>query len=302
MIAIPSDTPATDLDTIAQTLERPLFFIASCSKSGSTWLQHLLDAHPQAVCHGESFFPVNLRPLLRGLARQYNQMHKCGHSRNQHQRSGDLTEADLTTLYRHAVALVMGRWAAGEPDPDAIVAIGEKTPDNAPHTAELLSDFPTGQVIHLIRDPRDVCVSGYFHNLREKGDAFKQRFPTLASYIPLMAAQKWKPYIEQARAGGVTAPDRFHELRYEALHTNAVETLADVLRFLGLDDDEATVKACLESASFGKLSGGRDRGDEDRGSFYRKGQVGDWQEHFDDACIEAFNACVGEFAASLGYA
>jgi len=37
------------------------------------------------------------------------------------------------------------------------------------------------------------------------------------------------------------------------------------------------IRRCIDAASFARLSGGRDRGMEDRGSFFRKGVAGDWR-------------------------
>ena len=283
---------------VAATLDKQLFFIASCSKSGSTWLQHLLDGHPEICCHGEAFFPRFLRPLLEQVIKHHNASHKCKHKRNEHQRDGDLTEADLQHLYRSAVALVMGRWAAGED----VRAIGDKTPENAVGAQSLLRDLPHAKIVHLIRDGRDVCVSGWFHNLREKGEQFSNQFPSLAHYIPLMAGQKWKPYIQAARQAGAAHPDQFTEVFYEDLHTHPEETTARLLRFLGVDASDASIEACLRAGSFDRLSGGRQRGEEENGAFYRKGTVGDWRNHFDERCVEVFMQQAGDMLEQLGYA
>lgn len=280
-------------------LEKQLFFIASCSKSGSTWLQHILDGHPAVCCHGEAFFPTHLRPLFQSVAEHYNKQHKAGHERNHARRSGDLTPEDARHLYRTAVATIFARWAE---DLEQVHAIGDKTPENAVAVGQLLDDFPGSKIVHLIRDGRDVCVSGYFHNLREKGEAFTAQFPTLAHYIPLMAGQKWKPYILKARQAGAQQPERYLEVRYEALHTDPDPTIEKLLRFLGVDASAEQVVACREAGAFDRLSGGRDAGQENRNSFYRKGVIGDWREHFDDAARAAFEQSAGDLASQLGYA
>jgi hypothetical protein len=281
-------------------LGKQLFFIASCSKSGSTWLQHILDGHPKVCCHGEAFFPVYLRPLLQQAIKQYNGMHKvrkANSERNRASRSGDLEADDVQHLYRTAVATIFARWA-GEGD---VAAIGDKTPENAMATGQLMQDFPGCKIIHLIRDGRDVCVSGWFHNLREKGDKFKAQFPTFAGYVPLMAGQRWKPYILAARSAGLLYPDRYMEVRYEQLHSEPETTIERLLGFLGVEADDQTIADCRQAGDFKRLSGGRSQGSEDRNSFFRKGAVGDWREHFDQPAINAFNQCAGDLARELGY-
>lgn len=296
----PADADAAFRQTqeaVNRTLSLQLFFIASCSKSGSTWLQHLLDGHPQICCHGEAFFPTFLRPLLNAAAQRYNGLHKCRHTRNRHQRPGDLTPQDVRFLYRNAVGLIMARWVGD----DQVRAVGDKTPENAVSAVSLLEDFPRAKLIHLIRDGRDVCVSGWFHNLREKGPAFQQQFPTLAHYIPLMAGQKWVPYIQAARRAQGRWPDRYHEIKYEDLHTQPRQALRSLLRFLEVDDSDAAIDACEQAGQFRLLSGGRQRGQEQPDAFYRKGVAGDWKNHFDEACTRIFMQHAGDLLRSLGY-
>ena len=44
---------------------KQLFFIGGAAKSGTTWLQVLLDAHPSVSCTGENHFVTHLFPTLR---------------------------------------------------------------------------------------------------------------------------------------------------------------------------------------------------------------------------------------------
>jgi len=275
--------------------DRQLFFIVGCQKTGTTWLQKLLDAHPQALCKGEARFTAVLLPLLKQVAEQHNQNHKA-------KGDGDYQRDDLQDLFRAAVALLMARWLEGSDDPDAIRCIGEKTPEHAMGLPIFDQSFPGCRVLHIVRDPRDVAVSGWFHNLRQKGDAFTQRFPTIGDYAAYVMQGHYVPYITKAQQFGAEHPERYHELRYEALHTDPAATLAGVCNLLGLDADEGIIRGCLDAASFDKLAGGRDRGTEDRGSFFRKGVVGDWQDHLDEPALNAIEQHAGALMRELGYA
>ncbi len=286
-----------ELGSLGKVLDKQMFFIASCSKSGSTWLQHTLDGHSDIACYGEAFFVPALRTLFAQLQAAYNKSHKCGHKRNNDPRRGDLTHDNIQTLHRMAAAMIMSRWI-GDQD---VAVVGDKTPENAITADQLSKDFPGCKIIHLIRDGRDVCVSGYLHNLRERGDLFKRQFPTLESYIPLMAGKKWKPYILACRKFGHANPDRFVEVRYEELHGSFDQAVGRLLSFLGVDAGLSSLETCAAAGSFERLSGGRQRGQEDQSNFYRKGQVGDWVNYFDDRCVEAFNQCAGDLAGELGY-
>ncbi len=53
-----------------------VFFVVGCQKSGTTWLQYLLDAHPQIVCGGEAHLTDVLAPLLQDAFHLYNDTDK----------------------------------------------------------------------------------------------------------------------------------------------------------------------------------------------------------------------------------
>lgn len=285
-------TPAKPptLQHVEELLSKQLFFIVGCQKSGTTWVERLLNGHPDIRCHGEGYFAPVLMPLLQQAIQAYNQRQKAG-------QEGLFTDSDLKELLRTAVGLSFARWVG-----DAQVqAIGEKTPENALCMNPLLQCFPNAKFIHITRDGRDVCVSGWFHNQRKAGPDFAKKFPDLNKYIQYTVTQHWLPYIQQAQRFGQQHPERYHELRYEDLHQDPEAKTRDLLTFLGMDDGEAATLACLEAGSFKKLTEGRTRGEEDKSSFFRKGVIGDWQNHFDESNLATYKQAAGELPNHLGY-
>lgn len=280
------------LDRLGSVMGRQVFFVVGCQKSGTTWVQKLLDGHPAVRCHGEAYFVVVLAPLLKQMTQVYNQRQKAGDA-------GKLGDADVRDLLVTTMSLSMSRWLDDKPE---ALAIGEKTPEHAQCLPALSACFPQAKFIHIIRDGRDACVSGWFHNQRKAGPKFKQNFPTLSRYIEYMVQHHWLPYIQQAQAYGAQAPDRYLELRYEDLHADPLGCTSRMLGFLGVDDSDAAVRACVEAGSFESLSAGRPRGQEDASSFFRKGVVGDWRNHFDDEAERTFMRVGGDLLRKLGYA
>jgi hypothetical protein len=61
------------------------------------------------------------------------------------------------------------------------------------------------------------------------------------------------------------------------------------------------LNAILEAHRFEKMTAGRAKGEENPESHYRKGQPGDWQNHFTDAVEEAFTNTYGDIVSTLGY-
>lgn len=300
MTAIPADvnthetaaSPAvTKLQAAVDALGRDIFFIVGCQKSGTTWVQKLLDGHPHIRCHGEGYFAAVLMPMLQQLAQAYNPRHKAGEL-------GGLDDKDVQALFAAAVGMHFDRWIG---DASGIASVGEKTPEHALCLPTLNATFPEAKVIHIIRDGRDVCTSGWFHNLRMNNPQFRQRFPQFANYVAYTTSKHWLPYIQHARKFGEQYPQRYHELRYEQLHGEPEPMVRALLQFLGREDDAASIQACLEAGSFEKLTGGRKQGETDDQSFFRKGVVGDWREHFDEAAHRSFMQHGGTLAEALGY-
>ena len=62
-----------------------------------------------------------------------------------------------------------------------------------------------------------------------------------------------------------------------------------------------TLDEIVEMKSFKKLSGGRTRGEEDASSHFRKGEPGDWANHFTKQHKEAFKDRFNEVLVKLGY-
>ncbi len=57
---------------IEDILSRQLFFIAATEKSGTTWMQLMLDAHPEIACRGEGQFVSKLAGCLGGALNDYS--------------------------------------------------------------------------------------------------------------------------------------------------------------------------------------------------------------------------------------
>ncbi len=290
MTATLTGAKPTTLQRIDKLLSKQVFFIVGCQKSGTTWVERLLNGHPDIRCHGEAYFGPVLMPLIQQAIQSYNQRQKAGDQ-------GLFTNDDLRELLRTAVGLSFMRWLGD----DDVKVIGEKTPEHALCMNPLSECFPNAKFIHITRDGRDVCVSGWFHNQRKAGPDFAKRFPDLNAYIQYTVTQHWLPYIQHAKQFGQQHPDRYHELRYEDLHTDPVNQTRAMLTFLGVEDSGAATEACLEAGSFQKLTEGRDRGEEDKQSFFRKGVIGDWQNHFDDSNLAAYKQAAGDLPAKLGY-
>ena len=193
---------------------------------------------------------------------------------------------------------------------------------------------------HVIRDPRDLLVSGYFSH--------KQSHPVDENYNPwmgedrdrlqsvgqdeglLMELDYWAPYFKHLGEWNYENPN-IYETRFEVLTSNPVEEFQKIFSFVGIKigegDFTVTSKALInyvsrriigpvfkmyqcpswvyrrivEQYSFKQLTKGRTKGEEDTESHFRKGISGDWQNYFTPHLKEAFKNRYGDLVVKLGY-
>ena len=277
---------------------KTIFFVCGSMKSGTTWLQILLDAHPAISCGGEGHFSDKLTPILQDAVNDYGRYIDWKNKQNIGGLDGypSLGAPHLTYLLRTAILLLFSEQSKGR----RVRAVGEKTPDNISGMPLLNQIFPEAKFIHLVRDGRDCAASGWFHNSRLSPAWLAQEFPTMEAYAAA-TAKGWAREQAAAVAFARERPQRCLALRYEDLIEDTATAFRSVLTFLGMPHDAATIADCCAKSDFAKLSGGRAPGKEDRASFYRKGVAGDWRNHFSAEANAAFIREAGPWLTHFGY-
>jgi hypothetical protein len=266
---------------IASLADRQLFFVGGAPRSGTTWLQSMLDAHPDVSCRGEGLFRNDLAaPLERLMADRTRALQAKNTSVFQHDAGYPLPEPDHAEfLLGAAILLALHQQSGGKP----CRAIGEKTPENVFFFPRLKRLFPTAKLICIARDPRDVLASAwhFFHQATPHPDPVAAKIAFLRGAFPSIA--------EGARS--MLALARQHPadctiVTYEALRHAPAPELARLFRFLGVSDAEAIVADCLARTEFKVMAGGRAAGQEKSGSFFRKGVAGGWTSTLTQAMNE----------------
>lgn len=283
---------------VNRLLEKDIFFIAGMPKSGTTWLQRILDGHPDICCGGEGHFPNMLGPKLQSALLEHNEYIRLKNRMLYGTSEGFpiFTLDHIKFLFVSAVCLLLDAQTAGRD----YRCVGEKTPNNVRALPQLAELFPRAKFIHVIRDGRDGVVSGWHHVQRDTPEEARKQFPTFADYVASFAKQ-WAEITQIGRDFGRHNPGRYFEIRYEELHADPDAHLTRLLGFLGVDASPEAVALCRESGSFQRLSGGRAPGEEDKQSHFRKGVAGDWKNYFDDKNLSIFNREAGHLLRELGY-
>jgi len=277
---------------------KQVFFIGGAPKSGTTWLRLLLNAHPGISCGGEGHFPNRLVPALARALKAYNVSIDAKNKTIFGQLEAQPLFSNRHALYLAgaAISLLLGRPAKA----GTARIVGDKTPDNVRFLPLLAGLFPAARFIHIVRDPRDCAVSAWFHNLRVNPARVPGRFPSFEAFA-LNFAHIWAATARGGVKFAEQRPERCLTLRYEDLSDDPVRSLDRICAFLGASREPLVLEACRDATEFSRLSGGRARGDEDRGSFFRNGMAGDWRNHFDTATERDFCAKAGAVMALFRY-
>jgi hypothetical protein len=251
---------------------RQLFFIGGAPRSGTTWLQQILDSHPHASCKGEGLFAKELYPpLAAAMTARRKALQTKNEGLFKHTGGYPLPTAEDTEFLAGTAMLLALSQQSGTKD---CQAFGEKTPENVFYFARYRTLFPRAKFIAIARDPRDVLTSAwhFFRKPAPGDDDRAAKLDFIQSALPSLA--------EGARtmlAFGEQHPSAYRMVTYERLRDDPAPAVADLFHFLGLSDSVETVRACLAETSFVAATGGRPPGMAENGAFLRKGVVGDWR-------------------------
>jgi hypothetical protein len=258
-------------EELADLARKQLFFIGGAPRSGTTWVQQILDLHPEVSCRGEGLFHKQLAEPLEAMMRA----------------RADELSAKNTNLFGHTggfplplpddVEFLIGTailLALRQASADKVCrAIGEKTPENVFFFPRLKQLFPKAKCIAIARDPRDVLTSAwhFFHKPTAGEDEIAAKFAFIRLALPSLN-QGARATIDLA----AQFPADFMTITYEKLRRSPELTVSNMFRFLSVSDASNIVADCVARTSFAALTGGRRAGTEQSGNFFRKGIAGDW--------------------------
>lgn len=279
-----------------------LFFIIGSQKSGSTWLQRLLDSHPLMSCKGEGhFFDRAIAPMAKVVA-DYNSIIGIA-NRTVYEGKGYYQGIHAKAFQQFAEAWVKREMRTVAQGKDAIW-FGDKTPAYSFHLGAIRQIFPEAKLLHIIRDGRDAAVSSYFHMQRVlKLNQEEHKLPEIHK-ICASLIDRWAEFTGPCLAER-TGPHRhlYHEIRYEDLKKDPQSCLAETIGFLLGEDahsDIDTIARCIEENDF---TAQKARLQDPSGlPFLRKGIVGDFHNHFEPEYLLHCKPGTLKLLRLLGYA
>lgn len=196
-------------------------FIVGMPRSGTTLLEHMLSAHSEVASAGEI---VDFETQLRVLADVAPGRPEALAEAIEHAAGIDF--AELGTRY-----LTQTRWRTQQHR-----FLIDKLPQNLRMVGFIRRALPQARIIHIVRDPMDVCFSNLAMMFPQAG-AYSYDIDAMSHYH--------RQYERLAAHWQRTLPGAMLEVDYAGLVTNPIATLRRTLTYLGLEMEAGCL--CPES-------------------------------------------------------
>lgn len=266
------------------------YFVAGLNeKAGTTWMQIMLNAHPESMCKSESDF-VMLIDGFKWLHEEHDKAVKA--KTHEYHRDWYAPTPNMWVLmWANLVQMAMHQETVKNP---SIKYVGDKTPNYGNYLRMLIEVFKDAKFVVLQRDVRDVAASGWQGELKHNPKFIQEKFdgsmPKYAQAVLYTATHRAKQYA----AAKQYAPDRIRLVKYEDLLFDVKGEMTRVSEFLF--DEVDNVTAMCKAGKWESLTGGRKRGQEDPESFFRKGTKGDYKNVLCLKSIEILEAGMDEIS------
>lgn len=242
-----------------------LLFIAGLPKSGTSWLESMVAEYPG--------YQKNMIPE----AIKFEQWNKGSHFLELKKEWFRPLNESLTVLKLHNYG--------------------------SANNAGILKELDIHYVV-LYRDLRDVAVSYYFYvrntwHHPEYEDYKEMGIEDGLMHFARTLLPEFKKWIYSWQKNIDTELGMM--VRYEDLKSDTYGVFKRIVEHYELPGDKKTLKNIIEKYSFENLSDGRQRGEENTSSFFRKGISGDWQNHFTPDLKRIFKEQVGDFLIEFEY-
>ena len=232
--------------------DQQLFFCGGPPKSGTTFLQRLLDLHPDISCPSEDNLAFLAEKIL-SIHGQYNKKLELTASRIGI-KSYPLVDSDVfDQAFSNVVSDIAKNRSSGEP----FIGIS----DNLfllNNLAPLLQQFfKRSKAVLIFRNPIDTAVSAWKHNhnlYKKERENRHLEIMKIAGKLDLQSwviAQtlKWNNRTKNILQTAEQLPGRLLVLSYEALLEDKQNTTIKMLDFLGCHYNDAIISNLIENSA-----------------------------------------------------
>lgn len=283
-------------------MDSNLSFVFSSPRSGSTWLTRCINRHPDWVgtefrLFGE-FCEVWRDPSGNSVPRQTVD-HFCRYFVNHlatpipGMERDPLRKEMLRKMIPWLVDFTLGQTGKSR-------CLDKITPylGTAKRVLKALEDYcGAAKLIHLVRDGRDVLISGAFDTHTRQGTL---EGPLLDDEMVDQWAGYWVD-TQQAIVQGRSLQLQILTVHYEEMLTDTAIVLKRIFEFLETRADLNLCRQIAEQESFARIQNRR-QGDEVKSAKARKGIAGDWRNYLDQRSAQRFAERCQPWLQQYGYA
>jgi hypothetical protein len=279
----------------------PFFFIIGRSRSGTTLLMTMFDAHPNVIMPFECNYIILLRNKYEflkywtksDLLTFYDDLFKTGWrikawNIDKEKLKSELIACEGEVDYETICKVVHSNYISVF-DKQEIKIIGDKNPKYAVKLRKLMKLFPDAKYVHIIRDYRDHLLS-------------MLKLDFLDSIIPQILFH-WKYSAKLTDKMMKKHPGKFYSIKYEDLATKPIETFTSICIFLGLEFNEASLDFYKKEVEI-KKSINTELFDRYQTSLFNPidaSRINTWHNKFNDHTLRLADALVGKIAERYGY-
>jgi len=249
----------------------PAPFIIGASRSGTSLLRAMLDAHPEVTILSETGFVPKLAEMIRSQPMTVERVIKVMAAARPLSDFG-LDEEEmrrrLEGLEELKAAAVLRSFYEYAAEAGGARRWGDETPSYLKRERRIQRALSEARFIHVIRDGRDTLAA-------KAGE--------IDVGSALATGQRWHKKVRSARAQEHLM-DHYLEVRYEELIAEPEAALRNVCEFIELDFDPAMVDPPGRAALAEEL-----------------GSVGGWRTRLGPDQLAAFEEVAAESLAELGY-
>lgn len=161
---------------------------------------------------------------------------------------------------------------------------------------------------HMIRDPRDMVVSGYFYHLwtseawarfpraEYRGMSYQQYLNSLSKEEGLIKAMHQMSFWFNHMADWNYDDPNIYEIRYEEILQDEERIMCELFEHYGFTAASVDTSCLIaRKYTFDRMGGGGGQ------SHLRSGRIGEWREHFDDVHRRTFKELFPGVLEKLGY-
>ncbi len=272
------------------TVTAPFVCIIGAPRSGTTWIQAMIGAHP-LICTAQE---LKVFDLFTGpWERSWNELDRLQRTAGGGPRGLRQVWSDEEFRCRLSGVLedVYGRVLATKPGATVVL---DKSPSYSRWVAHIRRLAPQVKFVHVLRDGRDVAVS-----LRVAARRWARAW---APSTIETGALLWRATVLDALEAKVFGPEHYLEVRYEDALRDGPSTLRRAFDFIGVPATPRQTEDIHAAHTIDRMRATGGHPFALPPEFFREGRAGAW--HGDLSPIERylFDAAAGDLLTQLGYA